>query len=74
MDRRAVEEALRTRRSVCALRPDPVSRETVEGPLALASRSPSGSIPPCKVRVVAEAPCERASADATTASSARPSA
>jgi len=48
------DEALQSRRSVRAFRPDPVPRETVERILTLAARSPSGSnIQPWKVRVVA---------------------
>ena len=40
---RTVEEAILSRRSLRAFRPDPVPRETVERILALASRAPSGS-------------------------------
>lgn len=48
------DEAIATRRSVRAFRPDPVPRETVERLLRLASRSPSGTnIQPWKVHVVA---------------------
>jgi nitroreductase len=48
------DEALLTRRSVRAFLPTPVPRDEVEGLLALASRSASGSnIQPWKVRVVA---------------------
>jgi nitroreductase len=48
------DEALLTRRSVRAFLPMPVPRDEVEGLLALASRSASGSnIQPWKVRVVA---------------------
>ncbi len=51
-----VEEALLTRRSVRAFRPDPVPRGTVAEILALASRAPSGTnIQPWKVRVLAGA-------------------
>ena len=47
-------EAIASRRSIRAFRPDPVSRETVERLLALAARAPSGTnIQPWKVRVVA---------------------
>jgi nitroreductase len=54
--RLSADEAIATRRSVRAFLPSPVSRETVEALLALASRSPSGSnIQPWKVRVVAGA-------------------
>ena len=38
-----VEEALLSRRSVRAFRPDPVPRATVEEILRLASRAPSGT-------------------------------
>ncbi|HJS36834.1 MAG TPA: nitroreductase [Burkholderiales bacterium] len=49
-----VEEAILSRRSLRAFRPDPVPRETVERILATASRAPSGSnIQPWKVYVVA---------------------
>ncbi len=52
--RLSADEAIRTRRSVRAFRPDPVPRATVEELLALASRAPSGTnIQPWKVRVVA---------------------
>src|SRR5688572_30433238 len=48
------EEAIRTRRSVRAFLPTPVSRTTVEELLALSSRAPSGTnIQPWKVRAVA---------------------
>jgi len=48
------DEALLTRRSVRAFKPDPIPRESVERILTLAARSPSGSnIQPWKVRVVA---------------------
>ena len=51
---RTVEEAILSRRSLRAFRPDPVPRETVERILAVASRAPSGSnIQPWKVYVVA---------------------
>lgn len=39
----SVDEAIQTRRSVRAFKPDPVAHETVEHILALASRSPSGT-------------------------------
>ena len=49
-----IEEALMTRRSVRAFRPDPVARGTVAEILALASRAPSGTnIQPWQVRVLA---------------------
>ena len=51
---RTVEEAILSRRSLRAFKPDPVPRETVERILAVASRAPSGSnIQPWKVYVVA---------------------
>jgi nitroreductase len=51
---RTVEEAILSRRSLRAFRPDPVPRETVERILALASRAPSGSnIQQWQVTVVA---------------------
>ena len=50
----SADDALRTRRSVRAFLPTPISRATAEELLALAARSPSGSnIQPWKVRVVA---------------------
>jgi nitroreductase len=50
----AVDEAIRTRKSVRSFLPTPVERPTVEELLALASRSPSGSnIQPWRVRVIA---------------------
>ena len=50
----AVEDAIRTRRSVRAFLPTPIDRATVEGLLALSSRAPSGTnIQPWKVRAVA---------------------
>lgn len=49
-----VDEALMTRRSVRAFLPTPVSRETIEEILSLASRAPSGNnIQPWKVTVLA---------------------
>jgi len=51
---RTVEEAILSRRSLRAFRPDPVPRQTVERILALASRAPSGTnIQPWHVTVVA---------------------
>jgi nitroreductase len=51
---RTVEEAILSRRSLRAFRPDPVPRQTVERILALASRAPSGSnIQQWQVTVVA---------------------
>ena len=48
-----VSEALATRKSVRAFRPDPVSRATIESILALASRAPSGgNLQPWKVHVL----------------------
>jgi nitroreductase len=53
-DTLGADEAIRTRRSVRAFLPTPVSRVTVEEILALAARSPSGTnIQPWRVRVVA---------------------
>jgi nitroreductase len=50
----AVDEAIRTRKSVRSFLPTPVERSTVEELLALASRSASGSnIQPWRVRVIA---------------------
>lgn len=49
-----VEEALLSRRSLRAFRPDPVPREVVERILALASRAPSGTnVQPWKVHAIA---------------------
>jgi nitroreductase len=48
-----VSEAIASRKSVRAFRPDPVSRETVEKILALAARAPSGgNLQPWKVYVL----------------------
>jgi nitroreductase len=50
---RTVEEALLSRRSIRAFRPDPVPRESVERILAIASRAPSGTnVQPWKVYAV----------------------
>jgi nitroreductase len=50
---RSLEEAVLSRRSLRAFKPDPVPRETVERILALASRAPSGSnIQPWRVVAV----------------------
>jgi nitroreductase len=50
----AVDEAIRTRKSVRSFLPTPVERSTVEELLAVASRAPSGSnIQPWRVRVIA---------------------
>jgi len=50
----AVDEAIRSRKSVRAFLPTPVERATVEEILALASRAPSGSnIQPWRVRIIA---------------------
>jgi nitroreductase len=55
-----IEEALLSRRSLRAFRPDPVPRETIEAILALASRAPSGTnVQPWKVHVVAGAARDR---------------
>ena len=57
---RSVEEAMLSRRSLRAFRPDPVPRATVERILALASRAPSGTnIRPWMVTVVAGTVRER---------------
>lgn len=49
-----VDEAITTRRSIRAFKPDPVSRATIEHILAVAARAPSGSnTQPWKVYVVA---------------------
>lgn len=57
-----VEEALLSRRSVRAFKPDPVPRAVLEEILALASRAPSGTnIQPWKVRVLAGEARERLS-------------
>jgi nitroreductase len=51
---RTLEEAILSRRSLRAFKPDPVPRETVERILAVASRAPSGSnIQPWKAYVIA---------------------
>jgi nitroreductase len=48
-----VSEAIASRKTVRAFKPDPVSRETVETILALASRAPSGgNLQPWKVYVL----------------------
>lgn len=48
-----VSEALATRKTIRAFKPDPVSRETVENILSAASRAPSGgNLQPWKVYVV----------------------
>jgi nitroreductase len=61
-----VEEALLSRRSLRAFRPDPVPRETVERILALASRAPSGTnVQPWKVHVVAGDVRDRIAAEMT---------
>lgn len=57
---RTLEEAILSRRSLRAFKPDPVPRETVERILALASRAPSGTnIQPWHVYVVAGAARDR---------------
>ena len=56
---RTIEEALLSRRSLRAFRPEPVPRASVERILALASRSPSGTnVQPWKVYAIAGAPKE----------------
>jgi nitroreductase len=48
-----VSEAVATRKTIRAFKPDPVSRETIEQILTLASRAPSGgNLQPWKVYVV----------------------
>ena len=48
-----VSEALATRKTIRAFRPDPVPRETIENILALAARAPSGgNLQPWKVYVL----------------------
>jgi nitroreductase len=66
-----VEEAVRTRRSVRAFRPDPVPRETVEKILDLARFAPNGSnIQPWHVYVVAGQTRDRVCADILAAEAA----
>lgn len=61
---RTVEEALLSRRSVRAFRPDPVPREAVERILAAASRAPSGTnVQPWKVYALAGEPKDRLAAE-----------
>ncbi len=61
---RNVEEALLSRRSLRAFKPDPVPREILERILALASRAPSGTnVQPWKVHVLAGAPRDRLAAE-----------
>lgn len=56
----SVDEAIAKRRSVRAFLPDPVSRETIEHILAVASRAPSGTnTQPWKVYVLTGAARER---------------
>ena len=58
-----VEDAITSRRSIRRFLPDPVSRETVERLLAVASRAPSGTnIQPGRVYVVAGQAKEKRSA------------
>lgn len=58
--RRAVEEAITSRRSVRGFLPTPIGRDVVERILAVASRAPSGSnIQPWKVHVVLGPALER---------------
>jgi nitroreductase len=59
----SVDDAIAYRRSVRAFLPDPVSRETVEHILAIASRAPSGTnTQPWKVYVLTGAAKERLTA------------
>ena len=61
---RTVEEALLSRRSVRAFRPDPVPRDKVERILALASRAPSGTnVQPWKAYALAGEPRRRLAAE-----------
>lgn len=58
----AVDEAIRSRRSVRAFLPTPVARATIEEILAMAARAPSGTnIQPWKVTVLTGAARERLS-------------
>ncbi len=60
---RSIEEALLSRRSIRAFRPDPVPREAVERILALASRAPSGTnVQPWRVHALGGAARERLAA------------
>ena len=60
---RTIEEALLSRRSIRAFRPDPVPRATVERILALASRAPSGTnVQPWRVHAIAGEPRARLAA------------
>jgi nitroreductase len=66
-----LEEAVRTRRSMRAFKPDPVPRETVEKILELARFSPNGSnIQPWNVYVVAGETRERLCGDILAADEA----
>src|SRR3954471_20221578 len=59
-----VEEALLSRRSLRAFRPDPVPRDKVERILALASRAPSGTnVQPWKVHALAGAAKDKLAAE-----------
>ena len=61
---RTVEEALLSRRSIRAFRPDPVPRDKVERILALASRAPSGTnVQPWKAYALAGEPRARLAAE-----------
>ena len=61
---RTVEEALLSRRSIRAFKPDPVSKEVVQRILSLASRAPSGTnVQPWKVYAVAGEPKDRLAAE-----------
>jgi nitroreductase len=61
---RSVEEALLSRRSLRAFRPEPVPREKVERILALASRAPSGTnVQPWKVHALAGEAKDRLAAE-----------
>ena len=68
-----LSDALRTRRSVRAFRPDPVPRATVEALLAEAALAPSGTnVQPWKVHVVAGATRDRLVAEVLAHREANP--
>ena len=59
----AVDDAIRSRKSVRAFLPTPIARSTVEELLTVASRSASGSnIQPWRIRVIASEPKNRLTA------------
>ena len=60
----AVDEAIRSRRSIRAFLPDPISQEDLETILEVAARAPSGSnVQPWKVYVVSGSRIKRLSED-----------